>query len=170
VASRGASLGWLHSPFFIICLNQGHFFLSLLFINFHDFFELFSSRYRYDIEVWNSNCYGCHFPWSCKFETPWKLVSLNFNFSKLGFATLRKWVSFNLRYCVCTGHIFENRGPFFFTKLVHQLVLRLVSQKKKFKKRFWGPCGPECPFFQNFKIFMKKNHISLFLRPNSLKF
>jgi hypothetical protein len=24
-----ASWGWLQSPFFIVCLNQGHFFLSL---------------------------------------------------------------------------------------------------------------------------------------------
>jgi hypothetical protein len=36
-----ASLGWLQSPFFIGCLNQGHFFLSLfssISMNFFDFF------------------------------------------------------------------------------------------------------------------------------------
>ena len=53
----------------------------------------------YDIEVSNSKLCGCCFPWSSKFETPWKWDSLNFNFDKLGFATLRKWVSFNSNFC-----------------------------------------------------------------------
>ena len=36
-----ASLGWLQSPFFIACLNQGHVFLSLfssISMNFLNFF------------------------------------------------------------------------------------------------------------------------------------
>jgi hypothetical protein len=48
-----ASWGWplaswhrLQSPFFIVCLNQGHYFLSFFPINFYDFFELFSSEYH----------------------------------------------------------------------------------------------------------------------------
>jgi hypothetical protein len=41
-----ASWGWLQSPFFIVCLNQGHFFSNFFFINFYDFFEFFSSKYH----------------------------------------------------------------------------------------------------------------------------
>jgi hypothetical protein len=41
-----ASLGWLQSPFFIVCLDQGHFFSNFSFINFYDFFKLFSSEYH----------------------------------------------------------------------------------------------------------------------------
>jgi hypothetical protein len=36
-----ASLGWLQSPFFIVCLNKGHFFSKSFFINFYDLFEFF---------------------------------------------------------------------------------------------------------------------------------
>jgi hypothetical protein len=35
-----ASWGWLQSPFFIVCLNQGHFFFKSFFINFYDFFKI----------------------------------------------------------------------------------------------------------------------------------
>ena len=39
------SWGWLQSPFFIVCLNQGHFFSKSFFINFYDFFPIFFSKH-----------------------------------------------------------------------------------------------------------------------------
>jgi hypothetical protein len=41
-----ASWGWLQSPFFIVCLNQCHFFSKSLFIIFYEFFEVLSSKYH----------------------------------------------------------------------------------------------------------------------------
>jgi hypothetical protein len=41
-----ASWGWLQSPFFIVCLNQGHFFLSLFSSISMIFFKLFYSKYH----------------------------------------------------------------------------------------------------------------------------
>jgi hypothetical protein len=35
-----ASLGWLQSPFFIVRLNQDHFFSKSFFINFYNFFRI----------------------------------------------------------------------------------------------------------------------------------
>jgi hypothetical protein len=46
-----ASWGWLQSPFFIVYLNQGHFFSKSFFINFYDFFfEFISSKHHYILE------------------------------------------------------------------------------------------------------------------------
>jgi hypothetical protein len=39
-----ASWGWLQSPFFIVCLNQGHFISESFFINFYDFLDFFSLK------------------------------------------------------------------------------------------------------------------------------
>jgi hypothetical protein len=36
-----ASWGWLQTPFFIVCLNQGHFFSKSFFINLYGFFRIF---------------------------------------------------------------------------------------------------------------------------------
>jgi hypothetical protein len=42
----GGQMGWLQYPFFIVCVNQGHFFSKSFSINFYDFFEFFSSEYH----------------------------------------------------------------------------------------------------------------------------
>jgi hypothetical protein len=41
-----ASRGWLQSPLFIVCLKQGHFFLSLFKLISMNFFEFVSSKYH----------------------------------------------------------------------------------------------------------------------------
>jgi hypothetical protein len=44
-----ASWGWLQSLFFIVCLKQGHFFLSLfssISMNFFDFLEFFEKNFE----------------------------------------------------------------------------------------------------------------------------
>jgi hypothetical protein len=41
-----ATWGWLQSPFFIVCLKQGHFFLSFFSSIFMNFFEFLSSKYH----------------------------------------------------------------------------------------------------------------------------
>jgi hypothetical protein len=41
-----ASWGWLQSPFFIVCHNQGHFFLGLFSSISMNFVKFFSSKYH----------------------------------------------------------------------------------------------------------------------------
>jgi hypothetical protein len=41
-----ATRGWLQSPFFTVCLNQGHFFLNLFSSVSMTFCEFLSSKYH----------------------------------------------------------------------------------------------------------------------------